>query len=258
MSKTIAFIGSGEIGSTLARLSVAAGYNVIMSNSRGPETLAGLVAELGEHASAATAADAARAGDLVVITVPFHLRDKLPIDALVGKTVIDTMNYYPIRDQRVPELDNRGTTSSELVQGLLPDSTLVKAAHNLDYVRLYTAARPAGAADRSALPVSGDDPAAKAEVIAWMDAIGYDAVDVGTLADSWRQEPGTPSYVHAYVVGYPEDDASLEEAQRWFREAPNAPISTARLTELLDAAERGPVGGIPQPGYVNGLRPDKH
>ena len=256
MSQTIGFVGSGEIGSTLARLSVAAGHNVVMSNSRGPETLTGLVAELGEHARAATAAEAAQAGDLVVISVPFHLYDRLDPQALAGKIVIDTMNYYPHRDNRVDALDRGELTSSELIQRHLHRSTLVKALHNLDYVRLFTAARPAGSPERSALPVSGDDPTAKTDVIRYMDAIGYDALDVGTLADSWRQEPGSPSYVKPYVAGYPEH-ASTDETRRWFREAPATPVSTGRLKELIDAAERGPVGGIAVPGYVNGLRTDQ-
>jgi predicted dinucleotide-binding enzyme len=256
VSQTIAFIGSGEIGSTLARLSVAAGLDVVMSNSRGPETLAGLVGELGDRARAATAADAAQAGDLVVASVPFHLQDRLPVDALAGKTVIDTMNYYPLRDSRVDELDRGELSSSELIQRHLAGSTVVRALHNLDYVRLFTAARPAGSPERSALPVSGDDAAAKAEVIRYIDAIGYDALDIGTLADSWRQEPGTPSYVKPYVAGYP-DGLSEEEARRWFRDAPNTPVPVSRLKELIDSAVRGPVGGIFIPGYQPGLRPDQ-
>ncbi|MFJ3804300.1 NADPH-dependent F420 reductase [Streptomyces sp. NPDC090088] len=256
MSQTIAFIGSGEIGSTLARLSVAAGLNVVMSNSRGPESLADLVAELGDRASAATAADAARDGDLVVVSVPFHLHGSLPADALAGKIVIDTMNYYPMRDSRVEELDRGELTSSELIQRHLADSTVVKALHNLDYVRLYTASRPAESPERSALPVAGDDPAAKAEVIRYMDTIGYDTVDVGSLANSWRQELGTPSYVKPYVAGY-GDGLSREEARRWFREAPNTPVPVNTLKELIDSTARGPVGGIFIPGYANGLRADQ-
>ena len=256
MSQTIAFIGSGEIGSTLARLSVAAGLNVVMSNSRGPETLADLVGELGDRASAATATDAARAGDLVVVSVPFHLGDQLSADALAAQIVIDTMNYYPSRDRRVEELDRDKLTSSELIQRHLGDSAVVKALHNLDYVRLFTAARPPGSPERSTLPVSGDDPCAKAEAIRYLDAIGYNALDIGTLADSWRQEPGTPSYVKPYVAGY-SDGLNDREAQRWFREAPDTPVSTNKLRELIAGAVRGPAGGIPIPGYARGLRPDR-
>lgn len=193
MTKTLGLIGAGNIGSALARLAIAAGLNVVVSNSRGPDTLADLVAELGEQARAATPAEAAQAGDLVVVTVPLSTYEKLPVAALAGKTVIDTMNYYPDRDGRIAELDSGEQTSSALVQRRLADSQVVKAFNSIDFVRLFTSARPVGADDRSALPVAGDDPAAKAQVAELLDALGFDAVDIGTLADSWRSEPGTPS-----------------------------------------------------------------
>ncbi|MFE5082834.1 NADPH-dependent F420 reductase [Streptomyces mirabilis] len=242
MTKTIGFIGSGSIGGSLARLAVVAGLNVVMSNSRGPETLAGLIAELGDRARAATPEEAARAGDVVVATVPMSAYDKLPADALAGKTVIDTMNYYPERDGHIAELDSAEVTSSELLQRHLAGSRVVKALHNMDWIRLYSRARPAGAPDRSALPVAGDDPAAKAEVIGLMDVLSYDAVDIGTLADSWRCEPGTPVYVWPYLGEHPEG-ITKEEAQRWFQEGPGEPVSADRVNELVDQAVRGPVGG---------------
>src|SRR6185436_12334163 len=117
---TIGLIGAGHIGSQVARLAVASGYSVAISNSRGPETLAGLVSELGPKARAATAVDAARAGDLVVVTVPLKNYRDVPIDPLAGKIVIDTNNYYPQRDGHIPELDNESTTTSELLQANLP------------------------------------------------------------------------------------------------------------------------------------------
>jgi len=116
MTQTIGFIGSGAIGSTLARLAVAAGLNVVMSNSRGPEPLADLIGELGDHARAATPVEAAQAGDLVVATVPLNLYKQLPADALAGKILIDTMNYYYQRDGRIDELESRALTSSEMIQ----------------------------------------------------------------------------------------------------------------------------------------------
>ncbi|MFE4821591.1 NADPH-dependent F420 reductase [Streptomyces sp. NPDC056704] len=242
MTKTIGFIGSGSIGGSLARLAVAAGLNVVMSNSRGPETLADLIAELGDRARAATTEEAARAGDIVVATVPMSAYDKLPADGLAGKTVIDTMNYYPERDGHIAELDSAEVTSSELLQRHLAGSRVVKTLHNMDWLRLYSRARPAGAPDRSTLPVAGDDPAAKAEVIGLMDVLGYDAVDIGTLADSWRCEPGTPVYVWPYLGERPEG-ITKEEAQRWFQEGPGEPVSADRVNELVDQAVRGPVGG---------------
>ncbi|MDH6622723.1 putative dinucleotide-binding enzyme [Streptomyces sp. LBL] len=242
MTQTIGFIGSGMIGGALARLAVAAGLNVVMSNSRGPETLADLVAELGEHARAAGREEAAQAGDLVVATVPMSAYDQLPAEALAGRTVIDTLNYYPERDGRIAELDGGDITSSELLQRHLTGSRVVKTLHNMDWIRLYSRARPAGAPDRSALPVAGDDPAAKAEMVRLLDVLGYDAVDIGTLADSWRCEPGTPVYVWPYLGERPEG-ATKEESQRWFREGPGEPVPADRVKELIDAAVRGPVGG---------------
>ncbi|WP_345432591.1 NADPH-dependent F420 reductase [Actinoallomurus vinaceus] len=242
MTGTLGLIGSGMIGSALARLAVAAGLDVVLSNSRGPETLADLVTDLGEHARAATPAEAAAAGDLVVATVPLNAYDRLPAAALAGKTVIDTMNYYPERDGRIAELDAGTLTSSALVQRHLADSHVVKAFNNIDFRRLFTGARPAGASDRSALPIAGDDAAAKAHVARLLDALGYDAVDIGVLADSWRSEPGTPVYVTPYMAERPAG-MSREEAQRWFFETPGVPVPADRVGELTDTAVRGPAGG---------------
>lgn len=196
---TIGFIGSGHIGSTVARLAVAAGYDVVMSNRRGPETLQELVAELGPRARAATPAAAAAAGDLVVVTVPFKAYREVPVESLAGKVVIDTNNYYPERDGRFPELDAGSTTSSELLAQHLGSARVVKAFNNIYFAHLASLARPRGAPDRTALPIAGDDAAAKADVAAFLDAIGYDAVDVGPLGAGGRKfQPGTPAYVRPY------------------------------------------------------------
>src|SRR5688500_15428880 len=128
---TIGLIGSGNIGSTVARLAVAAGHDVVLSNSRGPETLADLVAELGDRARAATAAEAAEAGDIVVVTIPLKAYREVPVEPLRGKTVIDTNNYYPDRDGHIAELDDESTTTSELLQAHLPGSHVVKAFNNI-------------------------------------------------------------------------------------------------------------------------------
>jgi predicted dinucleotide-binding enzyme len=236
VTKTLGLIGSGNIGSALARLAVAAGLDVVLSNSRGPETLTDLVAELGEQARAATPAEAAQAGDIVVATVPLKAYDQLPAAALAGKTVIDTMNYYPERDGSIAGLDT--LTSSALVQRQLADSHVVKAFNNIDFRRLYTSARPAGAPDRSALPIAGDDDAAKAQVAQLLDTLGYDAVDIGTLADSWRSQPDTPVYVQPYLAARPTEQMSQEEAYRWFLETPGVPVPANRVAELTDAAAR--------------------
>jgi predicted dinucleotide-binding enzyme len=214
---TVGFIGSGMIGGTVARLSVAAGHNVVMSNSRGPQTLTGLVAELGPLARAATGQQAAEAGDLVVVTIPLKAYRSVPAKPLAGKVVIDTMNYYPQRDGQITELDAGSVTGSGLLQRHLPDSAVVKAFNNIFFRHLQSLARPAGAADRSFLPIAGDDQEAKAAVTAFLDSIGFGAVDTGSLADSWRQEPGTPVYGSPYgsfsdPQGTPADEAKITAA----------------------------------------------
>lgn len=193
------FIGSGNIGATVARLAVAAGYDVVLSNSRGPETLADLVAELGPKARAATAAEAAEAGDVVLVSVPLRAYREVPAKPLAGKLVLDTNNYYPERDGRVPALDDETATTSGLLQEHLgPDALVVKAFNNIYFVDLAALPRPAGAPDRTALPIAGDDADAKAAAAQFLDAIGYDAVDAGSLAESWRQQRDTPVYVTPY------------------------------------------------------------
>ena len=204
---TVGLIGSGHIGGTVARLAVTAGYDVVVSNSRGPETLADLVAELGPHARAATAGEAGAAGDLVVVSVPFGAYPKVPVEPLAGKTVIDTNNYYPARDGQIAALDDGSATSSELLQEHLTGSRVVKVFNNIFWQSLRSLARPSGATDRSALAIAGDDADAKAEVTAFLDAIGYDAVDAGPLAEGRRYQPGTPAYGGIYAEG-----GSLENA----------------------------------------------
>jgi 8-hydroxy-5-deazaflavin:NADPH oxidoreductase len=195
---TVGIIGSGMIGGTVARLSVAAGHRVVLSNSRGPETLQELVAELGPLATAATAEQAAEAGELVVVSVPVKAFAEIPAKPLAGKPVLDTGNYYPQRDGHHEELDTGALTSSGLLQRYLDQAQVVKVFNNIFFKHLQSLARPAGAGDRTALPIAGDDADAKAKVTAYLDSIGYDAVDAGPLTQSWRQEPGTPAYGTPY------------------------------------------------------------
>ncbi|OHV35308.1 MULTISPECIES: NADPH-dependent F420 reductase [Pseudofrankia] len=214
---TIGLIGSGNIGSTVARLAVAAGHDVVLSNSRGPETLAGLVAELGPRARAGTAAEAARAGDLVVVTIPLRAYESVPVEPLAGKIVLDTCNYYPQRDGQIAELDDESTTTSELVARHLPGSKVVKVFNNIYFKHLLSLARPAGAPDRSALAIAGDDADAKAAVAVFLDQIGYDTVDAGPLAEGWRFQRDTAAYAGLYFgpdgragdAGEPIDGAAL-------------------------------------------------
>jgi predicted dinucleotide-binding enzyme len=186
------------IGGTVARLAVAAGHDVVLSNSRGPQTLRDLADELGPRARAATGEQAAEAGGIVVVTIPLKAYPTVPVKPLAGKVVIDTMNYYPDRDGHLAELDEGSVTSSGLLQRHLPDSAVVKAFNNIFFRHLASLARPSGAADRTFLPIAGDDAGAKAQVTAFLDSIGFGAVDAGPLADSWRQEPGTPVYGSPY------------------------------------------------------------
>jgi predicted dinucleotide-binding enzyme len=172
---TIGLIGSGHIGSTLARLAVAAGHDVVLSNSRGPETLVDLVDELGDHARAGTPAEAAAAGDIVVVTIPLRSYREVPVEPLRGKVVVDTNNYYPQRDGNIAELDDESTTVSELLQAHLPESAVVKAFNNINFAMLRDLARPAGDPERSVLAIAGDDPEAKATAARFLDDIGYDA-----------------------------------------------------------------------------------
>ncbi len=195
---TVAIIGSGQIGSAIARLAVEAGHEVVISNSRGAESLANLVAGLGPRASAATSTDASTAGDIVVVTVPVKAFPHLPAAALAGKTVIDTCNYGPERDGPIPELDDKLLTSSELLARYLPDAVLVKAFNNIYFKHLLSLGRPAGAPDRSYLPIAGDSASAKTAVADFIDSIGYGVLDAGSLADSWRQETGTPVWGTPY------------------------------------------------------------
>lgn len=192
--KTIGLIGAGQIGSQLARLALAHGYDIVISNSRGPETLAELVTELGSKARAATTVDAAKAGDIVVVTVPLKSYKDVPVDPLAGKIVIDTCNYYPARDGHIAELDNESTTTSELLQAHLAASKVVKAFNHIYASQITTDGRPGGTKDRRALVIAGNDQAAKAAVTDLLDQFGFDTVDAGPLAEGWRIQRDTPGY----------------------------------------------------------------
>ncbi|MEO7005996.1 MAG: NAD(P)-binding domain-containing protein [Terrimesophilobacter sp.] len=191
---TIGIIGAGHIGSQIARAAVVAGYDVVISNSRGPQTLEALVAELGPHASAATSEDAAAAGDFAVVTIPLKSYRDVPVEPLAGKVVIDTNNYYPQRDGVFPELDDESTTVSELLQAHLPTSTVVKAFNHIPFADITRDGTAAGTPNRRAIGIAGDDPQAKQLVVKLYDEFGFDAVDAGSLAEGWRLQRDTPGY----------------------------------------------------------------
>ena len=221
---TLGLIGSGNIGSTVARLAVDAGIDVVLSNSRGPDTLQDLVDELGPRARAATPVEAAEAGDIVVVTIPLKAYDQVPVEPLVAKVVIDTNNYYPERDGAIAELEDESTTTSELLQAHLPDSYVVKAFNNIFYKFLGQLQRPSGDDDRSVLAIAGDDDAAKGKVAELLDQLGYDAYDAGPLAEGWRFQRDTAAYATIYSA-----DAEWTAPKQ---------VTAEQLQEKLDQAQR--------------------
>ena len=191
---TLGLIGAGNIGSALAKHAVDAGYDVVLSNSRGPETLSELVTRLGPKARAATPLEAARAGDIVVVTIPLKHYASVPVEPLVGKIVIDTNNYYPQRDGRIAELDAEKTTTSELLQAHLPGSKVVKAFNHIQAQHLVDQGQPPGTKNRRALAIAGNDAEARKVVAKMIDTFGFDVVDVGPLSEGWRFQRDLPAY----------------------------------------------------------------
>jgi predicted dinucleotide-binding enzyme len=192
----IGIIGAGQIGGTLTRRLTALGHEVSVANSRGPDTLADLAAETG--ARAVTVADAVRGAELVVVTIQQARVPELPKDLFAGAPddliVVDTGNYYPReRDGRIEDIE-AGMVESRWVERQL-GRPVIKAFNNIYALHLMGGGRPAGSPDRIALPVAGDDPAAKAVVLRLVEELGFDGVDAGGLDESWRQQPGTPVYV---------------------------------------------------------------
>jgi len=227
----LGIIGTGRLGSAVARLAVSAGLNVLLANSRGPATLAGLVRELGHRARAATSAEVAATTATVVVAVPLHARRELPAAELAGRAVLDTMNYVRKWNGPIAELDVGAVASSTLVQRHLAGSAVVKALNTIDSRRLQLLARPAGDPERSALPVAGDHDGAVDHAVALLDRLGYDAVVVGGLADSRCIEPGTPAYGEPYRGPVPHGVDRVS----WLVEAPGTPVPAAQLRELVAA-----------------------
>ena len=209
---TIGLIGAGHIGSQLARVAIAQGYDVVISNSRGPETLADLVAELGDKARAATAVEAAAAADIAVVTVPLKNYTQVPVDELAGKIVIDTNNYYFERDGHIAALDEGTATVSGMLQEHLPTSKVVKGFNNIMAKDITTDGTPVGTPNRRALPVASDFPEAAEFLIGFLDEAGFDAVDASPLSESWRFERDRPAYVARQNAA--ELEANLAKAPR--------------------------------------------
>ncbi|WP_074401083.1 NADPH-dependent F420 reductase [Agromyces aureus] len=209
---TIGIIGAGHIGSQVARAAVANGYEVVIANSRGPETLADLIEELGPNATAATAEGTAKAADVAVVTVPFKAYESVPVEPLAGKIVIDTNNYYWERDGHVPVLDEGRATVSGLLQAHLPASRVAKGFNHITAADITTTGTPAGTPGRRALATSSDFDEAAQFVTDLYDQIGFDTVNVGPLSESWRVERDQPAYVT--VQTRDELVANLAKAER--------------------------------------------
>lgn len=224
----LGIIGSGSIGSAVARLAVAAGYDVLIANSRGPESLSDLIDELGPRAQAGDTRAAAAFGDIPLLAVPLAAYPNLPVDAFAGKTILSTGNYYPHRDGRIDQLDSLESTTAEYEQALLPGTVVVKAFNNILFTHL---ANLADSQPRTALPVAGDDSEAKARVSALVNTLGFDTVDGGTLAESWRFEPESGAYTPIYA-------ADLDRFTQDYLSDPGAPVTADRLRELLASSHR--------------------
>ncbi|CAB3672072.1 hypothetical protein LMG26690_01125 [Achromobacter animicus] len=243
MKQTIGIIGAGLVGKAVARLAVAAGHNVVISNSRGPETLSALTKALGPLARAGSVDDAIAAGDIVSLAIPLATFESLPADRFAGKVVLDQTNYYPgMGGFRRPDLDAGELTSSELIQRHLPGAAVVKGLHNLSWIHMESNARPKGNADRTTLPIAGDDAEAVQTVTRFIEAVGYDVVNAGSLADSWRVEPGTPIYFWRYAPVVPAG-VSDDEAKRIYQQR-GEPVLPQEARKLIDEAVRpSPIGG---------------
>jgi predicted dinucleotide-binding enzyme len=188
----IGIIGAGFIAHAVAAVAIKHGHEVMVSNTRGPETLFSLVATVG--CKAGTPEAAARFGDIVLVAIPLKAYRTIPVAPLDGKIVLDANNYYPGRDGHIDELDRNEITTSELLARHLPKSKVVKVFNAIKAADIETDGRPGGVLDRRAHPIAGDDAAAKKVVADLLDQFGFDVVDAGPLSEGWRFQKGTPAY----------------------------------------------------------------
>jgi len=241
MTQTIGIIGAGLVGKAVANLAIKAGYNVVLANSRDPETLSAFAKELGPLVRAASVEETIAASDIVTLSVPIAASEQLPAGKFSGKVVIDQTNYYPAFGN-IDVLDNAEVTSSELIQQRLPGAKVVKGLHNLSWLHMKADATPQGSVNRTTLPIAGDDADAKQAVTEFFDKIGFDAIDAGSLADSWRIEPSTPIYFWAYAPTV-DLQATGPDAEAAYTQ-PGKPVSREEAQRLIDTAERpSPIGG---------------
>lgn len=190
----ISILGAGRVGTAIARQALRAGYTVYIAASGDPEDVSLIVEITAPGAIAVSPAEAIARGDIIILSIPMRKYRTLDPDALAGKVVIDAMNYWVEADGRMPVMEERGRSTSEVVQDFLPSARLVKTLNHIGYHDLETDAAPAGTSGRRALAVAGNDAAARSEVMALVDRLGYDAVDAGPLAMGAAFEPGTPIF----------------------------------------------------------------
>jgi 8-hydroxy-5-deazaflavin:NADPH oxidoreductase len=209
---TIGFIGAGHVGGKVAEAAVNAGFDVVISNATGPESLAPQVGRRGVRARAATAGEAAAAGDIVVVAVPVAAFDGVPAEPLAGKVVITTSNYNPGREGHIAEIDDGRSTVAELLARRLPASRVVKAFNMISAGEVPADGTPAGTPNRRALALAGDDAGAKKTVADLYDRLGFDAVDAGPLGESWRFGRGQPAFIVRQNAG--QLRANLDRARR--------------------------------------------
>lgn len=210
----IGVIGAGHIGRSFSTAAIRAGHEIVISNNRGPESLADLISDLGPQARAATVAEAAAAGDFVVVAIPLPGTSEVPIEPLAGKVVIDTCNYFPERLGVVARLEDGSITVPGLLQEHLPTSRVVRAFNHIDAAAIATDGTPAGTTGRRALALAGDDPDARRLVADLYDQFGFDAVDIGTLDQSWRLDPGQPAFVVRQDAGQMRANVAAAKPQR--------------------------------------------
>jgi predicted dinucleotide-binding enzyme len=202
----IGIVGAGMIARAVAAVAIKHGHEVMVSNTRGRDTMFSLIRTLG--CEAGTPEEAAAFGEVVLIAIPLKNYKSVPLTPLEGKIVLDANNYYPERDGHIDELDRNETTTSELLGRHLPKAKIVKAFNAITAAQIESDGRPKGSSDRRALPIAGDDPTAKKIVADVLDQFGFDVVDAGLLAEGWRFQKDTPAYC------VPLNSAKLGEALR--------------------------------------------